>query len=124
MMGHGTEEGLIAIQNKGYRFIIESSLVYLLREKKCVCIWCNADQFVEKYKLKGFYTGMIISELEEAYLYSIYPDNEQLAQSNILFADSVKQSIESLDILSEVKVIYNSDSNPIILFNKQNLYHS
>lgn len=37
MLGHGTEKGLL-----GYdRYIIDSTLVYLLREKECVCIWCN-----------------------------------------------------------------------------------
>jgi hypothetical protein len=40
--------------------------VYLLRDKIGVYIWCNANVFVEKYGLKGFYTGMIISEYEES----------------------------------------------------------
>ena len=42
MLGHGTEEGLIGFN----RFFINSSLVYLLREKICVCIWCNADGII------------------------------------------------------------------------------
>ena len=62
MLGHGMETGLIGFN----RLVIDSNLVYLLREKHCVCIWCNADKFVLKYGLKGFYTGMIISEVQEA----------------------------------------------------------
>lgn len=124
MLGHGTENGLVALRTGNYRFVVDARLVYLLRKKDCVCIWCNADQFVRRYDIKGFYTGMIISELEEAYMYNIYPDNEQLAQSNVLFADSIKQSIESPNILSEVKTAYNSEANPVIYFNKQNIYHS
>ena len=60
MMGHGTPGGLL---NPVGGYIIDSSFVYLLREKKeFVHIWCNADSFVNKYDLKGFTTGMIISE--------------------------------------------------------------
>ena len=130
MLGHGTELGLVAITKRennwdyAYRFIIDSALVYLLREKDCVCIWCNADQFVEKYKIKGFYSGMIISEVDEAYLYGIRPSDKDLTQSNTLFAESIKLSIESENILSEIKAAYDSTTNPVILFNKQNIYHS
>jgi len=62
MLGHGSDKGLFG-QN---RLIINSNLVYLLKDKNCVCIWCNADEFVKKYKLNGFYTGMIISDYDEA----------------------------------------------------------
>src|SRR5690606_14597319 len=67
MLGHGNENGLFGFD----RFVIDSNFVYLLREKICVCIWCNADVFVKKYRLKGFYTGMIISEYDEALLYCV-----------------------------------------------------
>ena len=59
ILGHGTEKGLLGFN----RYIIDSTWIYLLREKNCVCIWCNANVFVKKYNLKGFYTGMIISEV-------------------------------------------------------------
>jgi len=131
MLGHGTEFGLGAVLSRKnrvldlfFRILIDSSLVYLLKEKECVCIWCNADKFVEKYHLKGFYTGMIISEVEEAYHYSVNASTEEIAQSNVLFADSVKNSIDSQNILNEVKTSYDSKTNPVIYFNKQNLYHS
>ena len=70
MLGHGTGWGLLGHG----RFVIDSSLVYLLREKDCVCIWCNANDFVEQYGLKGFYTGMIISEMDEAYMCNVKVD--------------------------------------------------
>ncbi len=40
MLGHGDNCGLYGFD----RMIINSKLVYLLREKICVCIWCHADQ--------------------------------------------------------------------------------
>jgi hypothetical protein len=119
MLGHGTNFGLIGFG----RYVIQPNLVYLLREKDCVCIWCNADQFVEKYKLSGFHTGMIVSEYEEAVMFAIRATNEEIEHSNTLFAKAIKESIDSTDILKCASEIYSDDTNPVILFNKKNLYH-
>ena len=120
MLGHGTEKGLLGFN----KFVIDSTWVYLLRDKNCVCVWCNADKFVEKYNLNGFYTGMIISELEESYLYSIPTDISSINESNKMFALSIKDSIliEDDKILDNIKSLYDSSNNNIIKFNKQNLY--
>lgn len=117
MLGHGTEKGLIGFD----RYIIDSSLVYLLREKYCVSIWCNSDQFVEKYDLKGFYTGMIISEYEEALAYSILSDSRWINESNIDFALAIKDSIDSDDFLNNAKMLYEGNS-AVVRFNRNNLY--
>lgn len=100
MLGHGTEFGLLAkITQNSFRFIIDSTFVYLLREKDLVGIWCNANVFFDKYKLKGFYTGMIVSEYEEALMYSLDTYFSDIEQSNFLFAKSVKESIMEPDML-------------------------
>ncbi len=94
MLGHGTGDGLIGFK----RLIIDSNYVYLLRDKITVCIWCNADNFVKKYNLKGFYTGMIISEMDEANCYSLYETSQaNITASNILFATAIKNAIDSDD---------------------------
>lgn len=118
MLGHGTELGLIGFDH----FIIDSTYVYLLRDKHCICIWCNADMFFTKYKLKGFYTGMIISDLDESYYFNIPTTLDNIDYSNELFAKSIKDSIDSDDMLLEVKSIYHSDDNSIILFNMDNIF--
>ena len=115
MLGHGTKFGLLGFN----RLVIDSTWVYLLREKECVCIWCNADLFVLKYGLNGFYTGMIISEYEEALDYSIQTNSDDILQSNLLFADSLKKSFN----VDEIKEHYKSDINAVIMFNMQNLYY-
>lgn len=121
MLGHGSEDGLFGFN----RLIIDSTLVYLLREKQCVCIWCNANMFVEKYGLKGFYTGMIVSDYEEAVMYSINEHEnivQKLFNSNVLFAYAAKKSIDEKNMLDSMKLMYDDDSNPIIDFNKQNMH--
>lgn len=120
MLGHGSEDGLFGFN----RTMINSKFVYLLKEKQCVCIWCNADVFVEKYNLKGFYTGMIVSDYEEAILHCINLHEDiikKIYNSNVLFADAVKRSIDEENMLDSMKLLYDDD-NPIIGFNKENLY--
>ena len=120
MLGHGTKDGLIA----GNRFIINSQLVYLLRDKLCVCIWCNADEFVKKYKLRGFYTGMIISDMDEAnYFCNHKVTDGDIQFSNILFSESIRNVINKEDMVNGVLENYVGD-NHIIDFNRERIYQT
>lgn len=118
MMGHGTENGLLGFD----RFIIDSTLVYLLRDKVCICIWCNADGFVIKYGLKGFYTGMIISEYEEAIMCSITTNWQFIQESNNDFAMAIKGSIDVDNMLDSAKSLYEGNS-AVVEFNRNNLFY-
>lgn len=115
MLGHGDEKGLYG----HFGHIIHSDLVYLLRDKYCICIWCNADVFVEKYDLKGLYSGMIISEVEEAMMFGINPTYHEIEYSNQLFAEQMRFCI---DKDSFIDLDYDSDTNLVIQFNRKNLY--
>ncbi len=117
MLGHGSGDGLF-----GYnKFVIDSKLVYLLRHKLTVCIWCNADVFVKKYGLNGFYTGMIVSEIEEAYMYSLNVFYSEIGVSNMLFADAVKKGIDEPNMAKVVLESYTGTS-AVIEFNRSNIY--
>lgn len=118
MLGHGTEKGLLGFD----KYVIDSALVYLLREKICVCIWCNADEFVKKYGLKGFYTGMIISEYEEAIMFCISTNPQWITESNTDFALAIKNSIDEENMLEKVKLFYKGNSS-VVEFNRNNLYY-
>jgi len=118
MLGHGCKDGLFGFD----RLVIDSNLVYLLREKNCVCIWCNADEFVEKYNLRGFYTGMIISDVEEALMYFIKTDLNQIKESNEMFANAIKIGLDYSFMVDKVKSLYNSKENSVIFFNRGNLF--
>lgn len=117
MLGHGTKFGLHGFR----RTVIDSTHVYLLREKEIIAIWCDADQFVEKYDLKGFYTGMIISEYEEAIICSVKATDKDINLSNILFTEAVTKTIDSKDMLGDMIKEYVGDT-PTINFNKVRLY--
>lgn len=79
--------------------------------------------FVCKYGLTGFYTGMIVSDYEEAMLYSLRADLKEIEQSNLLFADALKQAINSRDMLGIVQDFYEGESE-VINFNRKNLYQT
>jgi hypothetical protein len=68
MLGHGSPNGLFAVGRftgtNGY--IIDSTMVDVLKDKECISIWCHADQFMNNHWLYGFYSGMFISEVGEA----------------------------------------------------------
>ena len=116
MLGHGTPSGLL-----GYnKYVIDHSFVSLLRNKKCVFIWCNANWFVLRFKLKGLYTGMIISELGEAMLHNLPWHGIQ--ESNILFADTLKVALNENNMIEKILTKYKSKTNPIILFNQNNIF--
>ncbi len=129
MMGHGAPVGLFSVgqfQNSN-GLIIDSSTVYLLRQKEdSVFIWCNADRFVEKYNLKGYYSGMFISEVGEA-TYCGIPgtDQELIDESNFGFCNIIAKYInEDKNVIHEnVQKEYGliAENNPVALYNNLRL---
>lgn len=117
MLGHGSENGLIGFG----RFVIDSGFVQFLRGKIILAIWCHSNIFVEKYGLKGNYTGMIISEQEEAVQYFIRATNKEIEESNILFATSIRDSLKEIDFVKRVLETYKGSSD-IIAFNRLNIH--
>jgi hypothetical protein len=118
MMGHGCAYGLIGFMTS----FMNKRFIKVLRTKDCVCIWCNADKYVEREGIKGFYTGMFLSEVYEAKYFGIDVNQEIVDYSNMLFVNLMKDIIESPNILTEIKSSYIGDS-PVIRFNNDRLYY-
>lgn len=131
MMGHGCQYGLLSMGNfKGSELIIDTKSVPFLKRKNNIFIWCNADQFVDYFDLKGFYTGMFISEIEEAMDCGIdFDDCSQvnIDESNNTFTNIVKNYVnddyKSIydNVLKEYRFI--AEKNPIALYNYNRLYY-
>lgn len=134
MMGHGSSGGLFSIgqfkysgwKNSGY--IIDQHCVPLLKEKQDnVFIWCNADRFVNLHKLKGFYSGMFISEVMEA-LYCGLPNTPQqlVDESNYGFVNIISKFInEPTNVIYEnVRKEYGliAETNDVAEYNNMRLY--
>jgi hypothetical protein len=133
MMGHGSPWGLFGVgrfrEGSYYSsFIIDNDTVHaLIPKKQNVFIWCNADKFVNRHALKGFYSGMFISEVGEA-TYCGLPDTSQsiVDESNNQFATIVGNLIDKplyeayKDIKQQYKVL--AEGNPVAQYNYERLY--
>jgi hypothetical protein len=129
MMGHGSPSGLFAVNKFPgcWGHIIDYTAVPLLRDKECIAIWCNADKFMNYYKLNGLYSGMFISEVNEA-TYCGLPNipKEIVIESNNSFAkwlgDVANQPLfEAYNyVMSNYKAL--AEINPIALYNVSRMY--
>lgn len=126
MLGHGSPNGLFSVgQFNTSGMIIDDSMVEALSKKKDnLYIWCNADQFVQKHNLKGFYTGMFISEYSEANYCNVAARTGEVERSNDLFAQIVGRNInESIDTMwKRVKRVYQLENNQVAVYNNTRLY--
>ena len=120
MLGHGYPGGMYGHK----RIVINSDHSYALKDKDIYAIWCMADQFFQSNNLTGVCTGMIISEPLEAIFFKVDYVQEELDESNILFADSVKQAIADAPNCAEsFAKSYQCDGNRIVDYNKKRFYN-
>lgn len=91
MMGHGSPGGLFHFSDKG----MNKPIIEALRRKgdELVGIWCYASTFFFNEKLKGFASGMFISEPGEAkWVYRRFKPR-MIEESNNKFAEIVGRNI-------------------------------
>lgn len=122
MMGHGCDKGLY---DSSFNLVIGSDLVYLLREKTTIGIWCNADEFYKKYGMRGLCTGMIISEYMEANLYCVDVNYDEIENSNADFSRAFSENLNLLDLEGSVFNIQESYEikNAVTRFNNEKIYY-
>ena len=130
MLGHGSPYGLLNYSGIGDGlYAVGEKQVPLLRDKRCIFIWCNADTFVKRYQLKGLYTGMFISEVGESIFCNVPADQGTVDTSNSRFANILGgvMSDDSPDykmIFEHVKTSYEELAleNKIANYNNQRWY--
>jgi len=126
MMGHGCSSGLFSVgQFEDTGMIIDHTMVEALSKKKeSIYIWCNADQFVERHNLKGFYTGMFISEYSEASVCNVVARKGEVERSNSLFAQVVGRNInESVNTIWKRTIrAYHIAASEVTEYNGERLY--
>lgn len=66
VLGHGCQSGLLDMR---HGLVLDSDDAELLRDRpNLVGIWCYASSYAYIHGLKGFFSGMFISEPGEAYM--------------------------------------------------------
>jgi len=137
MMGHGTSLGLLSmgkfeVKSFGWpSYIIDEQAVELLQTKNdSLFIWCHADQYVNEFGLKGFFTGMFVSEVGEAIAYGL-PGVSQMEvdESNACFAEVVSHYLHLPipALWQQVRIGYGQLAqvgNPVAQYNLERLYYT
>lgn len=128
MLGHGNEYGLFSKPEKNgeyRRFLITDKHVQFLRDKSCIGIWCYANKFAEKYKLHGLFSGMIISELQEAIDLGVAATKEEIDKEMEKFTICLKDCIETYGLEQTPFRMKEYDDVQSVLtkFNYSNLYY-
>jgi|APSaa5957512535_1039671.scaffolds.fasta_scaffold121994_2 hypothetical protein len=144
MMGHGSTKGLFStdepykhdskasVKERLNPYLIDKDIVPHLLEKECYFIWCNADEFVKYHKLKGFYTGMFVSEVMEAFYCGINVKVRKdmfmdIDRSNNEFSTIVSESLrmDKEHRFAYVKEEYSkiAQDNDIAQYNLDRLYN-
>jgi hypothetical protein len=126
MLGHGTPYGLISWNRTTgeVRYVINDSHAEILKTKETYSMWCHSDAFFERHDMKGFHSGMIISEEMEALMYGIvgYSD-EDIAESMMPLMYAMYDTIEMEDLEEMKRIIlerYNA-KDPVTWFNRRNI---
>lgn len=128
MLGYGNEYGLFSKPSKNgkyERFMITDRHVQFLRDKTCIGIWCYANQFAMRYGLHGLFSGMIISELQEAIELGIPATEDEIYKERERFALRLKNCIEAYsleEIPARMKSLDDTQSE-LTRFNYSNLYY-
>lgn len=128
LLGHGCGElGLLDMKSRfGVLNIVGSQHVQFLRDKLVVGVFCNANMFAERYGLTGLFTGMIISEMQEAIDWNVKTDEEELFLENMFFANNLNNCIKYCNSLKEVpgmmKGFIKENSSPLVRFNYESVF--
>lgn len=125
MLGHGTPQGLLNVEDGMYvGYIIDKDFKDILAQKETISIWCNSDKFFRSLDIKGFHTGMIISEVIEAmYCLGKTPLNEQETLDNMYaFATIVRLCIDEEPQVMKKFILehYNFDDE-VTKYNRDNI---
>ena len=132
LLGHGSDKGLFFrkddSKNEFDKIIVGHSHRYHLHNhgSNIVAVWCNADQFALAEGLHGLFTGMIVSELNEALLYQVETTQEELDRENVKLARRLRALLDERIPLSEIpkRMLAMDDvRSPLTTFNYNNFYY-
>ena len=112
-LGHGSPSGLFNMSSNGFgSYVLGASEVEVLRGKELVSIWCHANQFMERHRLNGLYSGMFIREVSEARYYGLNEVTQaDVNESNDAFArilgeEMIRNPHEEFMLWGRVKIQY------------------
>lgn len=95
LLGHGNPDGLYRREGDEYRCYVGQSMGHFLRRHPVIGIWCHSLLFARKNGLHGLFSGMIISEMDEAREYQLLTTAEEIEAENERFASTLRLLLET-----------------------------
>lgn len=132
LLGHGSDKGLFTrtddTQPHFDRIIVGHPHAYYLRRHgaNLLGLWCNADRFARAEGLHGLFSGMIVSEPDEAALYGIATSPEELARETPLLARRLRSLLDAATPLADIpRLLPRLDEahTPLTAFNYANFFY-
>lgn len=134
LLGHGSERGLFSRENDTNdefdRIIVGHPQTYYLRKhgNNVIGIWCHADLFARKEGLHGLFSGMIISDRQEAESYGIITLQHYIDETNEIMFRKFRKLLDEgcplCDIPCIIKELRDTKvHNPIAEFNYESFYY-
>ena len=100
LLGHGTPAGLLDMR---YDLVITDSDAELLKDRpNLVGIWCYASFYAYKHGLKGFFSGMFISERVEAWANNVDADSDEIDERAWDFSERFGDMLRAGRPMSEI----------------------
>lgn len=132
MLGHGTPQGLMSMWNftssASSFFVVDERIAKELAKKENnIYIWCYASDFVKTHGLKGFCSGMFISELLEAEVMGVHNQSQEAVDAQCKYFCDVVGAVANKpanEIYEHVSREYGKwiDQCPITKYNHERLY--
>lgn len=131
LLGHGTEDGLFTREDDTkdeFTKLIDHSFSHILKKHngRIFAIFCHAKDFAEKEHLHGLFSGMIISEMDEAESYGIPTTIEELDKENIKLAKNLRMLLDKKIPWCEIpRMIQSLDDShtPLTEFNYRSFFY-
>ena len=113
LLGHGSPGGLLDMR---YGTIIGNRDAEVLKDRpNLVGIWCYASSYAYVHGLKGFFSGMFISEEPEAWMNGVEAEAEEIDEKAWDFAgrfgDMLREGRPLVEIATELMAPHHRDSD-------------
>ena len=132
LLGHGSDKGLFWRKDDtqpGFDGILvgHRHSFHLRRHgANLVAVFCHANMFAASNGLHGLFSGMIITEMEEAVEYDISTSEEELERENVKLFQRLRLFLDKGALLSDIpKLILDMDDmhTPLTEFNYKSFYY-
>lgn len=119
ILGHGWQGGLYDRIAK--TTVVNGMHARLLENKNVIAVFCNASDYLKIFNIKGFATGMFISEDYEAKDCNLPCTVEEIQASSEKFAIVMSSAVRKplTEIPQYIRENYIIENNPVVKLNRQ-----